>query len=89
MGRSKKIVEVELGKEEQLPEKPNIPSLSGKYFASFSGDTHNHAIQDAWAWVASVKADKNLSYNVSMVDYYHQKAFGGRGIIVSYNKVDR
>lgn len=89
MGRNKKIVEVELGKEEELPEKSTVPNLSGKYLASFSGDTHNHAIQDAWAWVASVKADKNLSYNITLVDYYHQKAFGGRGVIVSYNKVDR
>lgn len=89
MSRHKKIVEVELEKEEQLPEKSTIPNLSGKCYASFSGDTHNHAIQDAWAWVASVKADKNLSYDINLVDYYHQKAFGGRGIIVSYNRVDR
>lgn len=89
MGRNKKIVEVELDKEEHLPEKAAIKDLSGNYRASFSGDTHNHAIQDAWAWVASVKADKNLSYNITLVDYYHQKAFGGRGVIVSYNKVDR
>ncbi len=89
MGRHKKIIEVELEKDQYLPEKPSISTLSGKYYAPLSGETYNHAIQSAWEWVASVKSEKTLSYNIVLVDYYRQKAFGGRGIIVSYNKVDR
>lgn len=89
MGRHKKIIELELGKEELIPEKASVSSLSGKFYASFSGDTHNHAIQDAWGWVESVENDKNLTYKIVLVDYYHQKAFGGRGVIVSYNRKDK
>lgn len=89
MGRHKKIEQIELEKNEQIPEKASLPQLSGKYFAGFSGDTHNHAIQSAWEWVESVSKDKTLLYNIVLQDFYHQKAFGGRGIIVSYNRIDK
>lgn len=89
MGRRKKIIEVELEKDQYLPEKSSIPQLSGKFFTSFSGDTYNHAIQGAWEWVESVSKNKNALENVVLQDYYHQKAFGGRSIIVSYNRIPK
>jgi hypothetical protein len=78
MGRHRKIIEVELEKDQYLPEKSAIKLLSGKHIAHFVGDTYNHSIQMAWEWVES------LEKKIVLRDYYPQK-MGGKAILVSYD----
>ena len=85
MGRSKKVVEVELTKEEEsLPERGSITKLSGKHINQFVGDTYNHSIQLAYAWVKERNENKDYKWKIKLVDYYPQ-VMGGKSILVSYN----
>lgn len=78
MGRNKKIIEIELEKDQYIPEKAAIKLLSGKHIAHFVGDTYNHSIQMAWDWVSRVEG------KIILRDYYPQK-MGGKAILVSYD----
>lgn len=85
MSRPKKIIEVELTKEEEaLPERGSITKLSGKHINQFVGDTYNHSIQLAYAWVKERNENKEYKWKIKLVDYYPQ-VMGGKSILVSYN----
>jgi len=78
MSRHKKINEVELEKDQYIPEKSAIKLLAGKHIGHFVGDTYNHSIQMAWDWV------NRMEGKVVLRDYYPQK-MGGKSILVSYD----
>ncbi len=78
MGRHKKVIEVELEKDQYIPEKSAIKLLAGKHIGHFVGDTYNHSIQMAWDWV------NRMEGKVVLRDYYPQK-MGGKSILVSYD----
>ena len=85
MGRSKKIVEIELTKEEEsLPKRGSITQLSGKHIIQFVGDTYNHSIQLAYAWVKERNENKDYKWKIKLVDYYPQ-VMGSKSILASYN----
>jgi hypothetical protein len=89
MGRHKKIEEIELIKDEVIPEKRSPSKLSGHYLGSFTGDSYEHAVRSAREWESRVNALSSLTYRVEIQDHFHQEAFGGRAIIVSYNRVEK
>lgn len=89
MGRSKKIIETELVKEQEYfrdkMEKRSISQLSGKHIQQFTGETYNESIQLAFEWVETLRTRKDKpQYKIELVDYYKQ-IFGGKCILVSYN----
>lgn len=87
MGRRKKIIEVELEKDQNLPKKDKIIQLTGKYLNNFAGDTYNHSVQLSYEWEKMVNL-KRESGVIKLRDYYAQTAFG-KSIIVSYDIVSK
>ena len=76
MSRPKKIVEIELDKNEEIPEKAEVRSLSGRHIGFCSGETYEHAIREAWDMVnrkaESLSKATGRNVQIDMVDYYKQ-----------------
>ena len=83
MGRRKKIIEVELESDQNLPKKDKIIQLTGKYLNNFAGDTYNHSIQLSYEWEKMANLNRESGV-IKLRDYYAQLAFG-KSIIVSYD----
>ena len=83
MGRHKKVKPVSDYEEDSLPDVGETRLLSGKYMASFSGESYRHSLEFAREWVKR-EAKKRT---ITLVNYYPQVGCGGKSIIVSYNHV--
>ena len=89
MSRPKKIIEVELEKDEEYffekMAKRSISQLSGKHIQQFIGESYRDSVRLAFEWVQTLKTRKDKpQYEIELVDYYKQ-IFGDKCILVSYN----